>query len=157
MSNTLLTKLAVPVLLVASLGLAGCETTGSATGGPAAASGANAVPPAMRQMSAQEQQQMEEILAIALPQLERCIGPFAAAALERGIDRVEFLLEFEPDGTPRGIGFADPERIDADPNYRAVIEVLVQGMRGCPRLQNMPAGTYEMWEYLPITYSTQAI
>jgi hypothetical protein len=109
----------------------------------------------MRPMSAAEQAQMQEILDIALPQLEQCIAPFAETARARNVQQVDFLLEFEPDGTPRGMGVGNPQRLQSDADYRAVIEVLVEGMRGCPPLRNMPAESYELWEYLPISYAAQ--
>ena len=148
-----LRSLGLPVLLLTTAALAACETTGSTASGPTAAAPAQAGAPAPRDMTDAERAQMEQVLQVALPQIERCITPFAAAARERNIGEVEFLLEFEPDGTPRGMGINDPERIDVDPNYRHVIEVLVNGMRSCPPLQGMPAGSYQMWEYLPITYN----
>ena len=140
--------LALPLVLVAGVALSGCETTGSTASAPAAT--ADATPPGARQMSDAERAQMDQVLQVALPQIEQCIVPFANTARERGIDDVDFVLEFHEDGRPRGMGIDDPDRIDTDPNYRAVIEALFEGMSTCPPLQGMPSGTYPMWEYLPI-------
>ncbi len=143
--------LTLPLVLLAGVALAACETTGSTASAPAAS--VDGPPPGVQQMSDAERAQMDQVLQVALPQIEQCIVPFANTARERGIDEVDFVLEFHEDGRPRGMGIDDPDRIDADPNYRAVIEALFQGMSTCPPLQGMPAGTYPMWEYLPINYT----
>ncbi len=147
--------LTLPTVLLAGLALAACETTGSGSGGPTAA--ATQTPPAGRQMTDVERQQMDQVLQVALPQIEQCIAPFANTARERGINEVDFILEFHEDGRPRGMGIDDPDRIDTDPNYRAAIQALFEGMSNCPPLQGMPAGTYPMWEYLPINYTATPV
>ncbi|MFW5834076.1 MAG: hypothetical protein ACOCYE_08260 [Pseudomonadota bacterium] len=155
-------SLSLPLLVTLALGLAACDTTGTGDTAPAATNAAQPAPrgaanrpPSMRQMTPAEQAEMQEILQIALPQIEQCIAPFAEAARARNIEQVDFLLEFEPDGTPRGMGLRDPQRLEDDADYRAAIEVLVEGMQACPPLQDMPADSYELWEYLPISYSAQ--
>lgn len=154
----------LPLVLLAGLALAACETTGSTQAPPATATaGAGAAAPAGRpptqsvrgQVSQADQAAWSEVIAAIAPQLNPCLQEVYTADASRRVGEIRAIAEYERDGTLRGMQVGNADRIQSDADYRAVVEALVQGVQRCSPLRNMPADKYDIWEFFPIVYRSQ--
>ncbi|MEO1091084.1 MAG: hypothetical protein AAFX81_10650 [Pseudomonadota bacterium] len=165
--------LRLPLALVATLALAACETAGGPTpttaaaptasgAGTTAAAGSTGAQPATAPSGGAaaganaptpaEQQAWEQVVNQVAPQLNPCLQAVYDADESRKVGEIQAIAEFEQDGTLRGIQVANADRIEADADYRFVVETMLRGIQECSPLEGMAASNYEYWEFFPIIY-----